>query len=129
MRHKNIIFTTWKMDKTYMYLQASRSVFFFFVFWLVREVGDVRCIPLPRFWKIYPKIWGQKKKGLLKSSPPPPPPNRLFQAWRGIMACMQCSYPPLEKNPAYARAYLHVLWLLSNDIMLVKSNILHVCGT
>ena len=47
------------------------QIFFFFL--LVREVGDVRCIPQLRVWKIDPTILRPKKKW---RSPPPPQPLR-----------------------------------------------------
>ena len=115
--------------------------FFFLV--LVREVGNVRWVPLLRVWKIDPNIlsleekkWRsppQKKKlGLEKiNDGVPHPPHQLFQAWRGIdrawHACNVTPPPPRKKNLVCATgnkvyAYsapefviIRKIWVLANN--------------
>ena len=53
-------------------------------------------ITLPRVWKIDTKFLRKEKKCPEVHPPPPTPAQRLFQAWRGIMAC-NVKTPPLKK--------------------------------
>ena len=66
---------------------------------LVREVGDVRWIPLLRVWKIDPNILRKGKK-VTESPPPPPPapsPLQIRFEYDSILCRVLCQYSPIYK--------------------------------
>ena len=61
---------------------SAGAVWPFFLLLLVREVGDVRWVPLLCVWKIDPKMLRSGKKSVGVRHPPPPPPPPMV--WFGL---------------------------------------------